>query len=408
MDSKSSLPEEKEILNAIFEHASEGIIVSNANGKIIMANPVAGKQFGYDVSQFLKMNIDDLVPNRFSKHSEHRKSYSKNPHPRSMGIGLDLHALRYDGSEFPVEISLSSFKTNNELFIVCFIIDISFRKKKEEELEIAHKEIKKLYSETENKVAERTNELAQAVTELAESKQELISALEREKDLNKLKSSFITTASHEFRTPLTAILSSISLISKYRTEEQDEKRQKHISKIKSAVGNLIEILNDFLSLSKLEEGVIRNEPVNVELKEFCNELIEEIGPMTKKGQGIKYEHSGKASISVDKQLLRNVLLNLLSNAIKYSFENKTIFLRTKINKKDFTLEITDQGIGIPSEDQKLLFNRFFRAKNATNIEGTGLGLNIVQKYVDLMGGEINFTSEQNVGTTFTVVVPIMK
>jgi PAS domain S-box-containing protein len=395
---------EIEMLDALFKHATEGIIVSDNKGQIVMINPIAEKLFGYNKEELIGKKIEVLIPRRYTeRHVNDREKYTQNPHPRSMGIGMDLFAMRKDGSEFPVEISLSNFTTSEGGFIMSFIIDITERKKQEAEIKKANEEIRSLNTELETRVAERTEELANAINELAESKQEVMRALEKEKELNELKSRFVTTASHEFRTPLATILSSVSLISRYSQPEDEDKRVKHINRIKSAVNNLTEILNDFLSLSKLEEGIIRNKPEPLELGSFIAEVAEEMKAMLKEGQKINYLLSGEEiNVSLDKQLLRNIIINLLSNAIKYSAEGKEIFFNTRKDGNILTISIRDQGMGIPEEEQPLLFERFFRAKNASNIEGTGLGLNIVKKYVELMGGEITYTSKLGEGTEFTV------
>lgn len=400
---------EIEMLDALFKHATEGIIVSDSQGKIVMINPIAEKLFGYKKDELIGKTVEILIPKRFShNHVKNRENYTQNSSPRAMGIGMDLYAIRKDGIEFPVEISLSNFKTSAGDFIMSFIVDITERKKQQIEIKIAHEEIKKLNIELENRVEERTEELAKAINKLAQSKQEVMRALEKEIELNELKSRFVTTASHEFRTPLATILSSVSLISKYNLTEEEEKRSKHINRIKSAVNNLTEILNDFLSLSKLEEGVIRNNPQEINLSEFAKDISDEMKAMLKEGQAIIYTHNGnKVSIMIDKQLLKNVIINLLSNAIKYSDEGKVITFITSNEKEGFIqISIKDNGMGIPEEDQPLLFERFFRAQNAGNIQGTGLGLNIVKKYVELLEGEISFVSKLNIGTTFNVLIPL--
>ncbi|RYD76287.1 MAG: hybrid sensor histidine kinase/response regulator [Sphingobacteriales bacterium] len=267
-------------------------------------------------------------------------------------------------------------------------------------------EIKNLNAELENRVEERTRELAEAIQELAQSKSELLKALEKEKELNEMKSRFVTMASHEFRTPLSTILSSASLIDRYKTEEDDSKRQKHITRIKGSVQNLIEILDSFLSLSKLEEGKVPYAPAEFDLKDFSEKLLEEVSSITKEGQKLIYEHQGnEKAIFEDRQIMHTILINLVSNSIKYSPEGKNIYLRTYIDGEKNAFEVQDEGIGIPLTEQKHLFERFFRAKNAINIQGTGLGLNIVKRYVDMLGGNISFTSNINSGTTFTISLP---
>lgn len=397
------MKQEIEMLDALFKHATEGIIVTGPDAEIVMINPKAEMMFGYTKDDLLSKKIETLIPNRYAKkHVKYRDGYMDKPHARGMGIGMDLFALRKDGTEFPVEVSLSSFTTSDGQYFMSFVIDITERKRQEDE-------IKALNTDLENRVTERTEELAHAMNKLAESKQEVMRALETEKELNDLKSQFITTASHEFRTPLTTILSSVALIDEYSNSEDHEKRTKNTKRIRSAVHNLTQILNDFLSLSKLEEGVVRNHPEAMNIREMATDLTDEMKGMLKAGQQLNYEHTGnRVAAELDKQLLKNVLLNLLSNAIKYSPENKNIHFNTSCNEDGIRISVTDEGIGIPKEDQPLLFERFFRAQNAGQVQGTGLGLNIVKKYIELMGGTISFTSTLNKGTTFTITFKTSK
>jgi signal transduction histidine kinase len=322
-----------------------------------------------------------------------------------MGSNMELSARRRDNSEFPVEVSLSPFTTSDGEYIVSFIIDISLRKKQEEALLEAHRQIQSLNADLEERVQLRTRELAQALEEIEQSKQEVMRALEKERQLNDMKTKFVTIASHEFRTPLATILSSASLIGRYTHAEEDEKRKKHVQRIKSTVTNLTEILNDFLSLGKLEEGQIRNVPIVFNIAEFCQELIDELRSVCKENQQIFYTHEGDSEVCIDRHLLKNVLINLLSNASKYSDAGKQIFLSSSKKEKTIHFEVQDQGIGIPEQDQAYVFDRFFRAHNSGTIQGTGLGLNIVKKYIQLMQGEIKLTSQLNQGTTVSLDLP---
>ena len=236
---------------------------------------------------------------------------------------------------------------------------------------------------------------------------EIRNTLEKEKELNELKSRFISMASHEFRTPLSTILSATNLIERQNEVGQEEKRIKYISKIKVSVKNLVGILNDFLSLSKLEEGKVISQPALFDLVEFLESLVEEIQGVKKAGQVIEFVKSqSNIDVQLDPKLLRHIVYNLLSNAIKYSQENKKISLKIDTKNTNLFIEVTDQGIGIPTEDQVHLFQRFYRAKNAANYEGTGLGLNIVRQYVLLMEGNITFKSNLDQGTTFTIELPL--
>jgi signal transduction histidine kinase len=230
--------------------------------------------------------------------------------------------------------------------------------------------------------------------------------LRREKELNEMKSRFVSLASHEFKTPLSVIQSSVSLIEKYPEAEQQDKRLKHIHRIKSNVNNLKQILNDFLSLEKLEDGIIENCPVETDLVQLVGETIHDMEETRKAGQVVHLHTEGEPrTVMVDAQLLRNVLNNLLSNAIKYSPEGSAIDCTLTYHAVTVDIAFRDRGIGIPVEERPHLFERFFRATNTTGISGTGLGLSIVRRYLDLMGGDIRLSGEPGEGSTFTVTLP---
>lgn len=270
-------------------------------------------------------------------------------------------------------------------------------------------EIKSLNIELENRVEERTLELEKVVKELQKNKEDISRALKKEIELNELKSRFVSTASHEFRTPLSTILSSASLIERYIDSGKTENSEKHIKRIKASVKNLTGILNEFLSLSKLEEGKLQQNFVVFDLVDFTKEILDEMEGLMKKGQKIHYEHSNENSIVMhDKQVYKNILFNLLSNSIKYSEENRNIFIKTDLKNNSLYLNVRDEGIGISNADKKHIFDRFFRAHNVTNTQGTGLGLNIVKKYVEILEGNVNFESELNKGTEFEIQLPLKK
>ena len=391
--------ESKEGIDALFLYATEGILVTDDKGTITKINPSAEKLFGYNLGELIGKKIEILIPSRLSeRHVHHRDRFSHNPHARSMGEGMELYGLKKNGTEFPIEISLSPYANKEGRFVIAFIVDVTVRKNSEEKL-------KNYSDELEKQVKNRTLILEEAIEELEKTKKELHKALNKERELNELKSRFVSMASHEFRTPLTTMMSSLSLVTKYSEQNDSENQSKHVGKIKASINNLTDILNDFLSVSKLEEGRVEYVPEIINLKEFIPEIISEMQSVTKKGQVIIHTYSGNDTANIDKKLLKNILFNLLSNAIKFSPEQGQIEIITLVTNTEVKILVKDNGIGISKEDQKHLFERFFRAHNATHIQGTGLGLNIVAKYAELMKASINFESEENKGTTFTITIP---
>ena len=523
---------------ALFSFATMGILIADSEGRIAAINPFALQEFGYSEEELIGKFIEQLIPSRFAKsHVHHRDQYVKHPQSRPMGIGRDLFALRKDGSEFPVEISLSSYENDGEVFVIAFVNNISARKNAD-----AH--IKKLNEELEAKVEHRTQALVETMRQLEiardnqetllsfqrtlldnagamiiatdahgiiklfnpeavaalhyaevemvnkhaitfllnkteldiqrqkieqelglfieddfqvlientkrnvheeqefycirkdgtsfptsmtiaaihdndkeltgfvaiamdisvrkKSEENLRMALEKEKELSELKSRFVTMASHEFRTPLTTILSSTNLIEQYVTEADHPKRQRHTQRIVSSVRMLTDILDDFLSAGKIEEGKIRVRFSRFDIEHTINDVLSTMTANIKKNQQFKYVHSGHKEVMLDSSLLKYIVINLISNASKFSTENAAIEIKTSCENGRTILCVKDNGIGISAEDQKHLTERFFRAANAANIQGTGLGLHIVSKYTELMEGEIACNSELGIGTEFTL------
>lgn len=399
----------------IFHSMSEGIVMVDPDGKIVVANPVAEQIFGYEKGELSGKSLEMLLPTRYrGTHVNFRNAFNADPHPRRMGFGRDLTALRKDGKEFPVEISLSYTKMKGNLLVMAFISDISQRKKAEDDLKRSEEQLIVYAAELEKKVQLRTEalnnsiaKLEKEVNERKKAEEEARKSLEKERELNELKSRFVSIASHEFRTPLSTVLSSAALINQYNEKGENDKINKHVQRIKSSVNHLTSILNDFLSLGKLEEGKVDVVPEPINIQEFLQEVREQIGAMLKPEQTMHVSCQLKHNVIVsDPRVLRNIMYNLISNAIKYSEAGKRIFIDC-IDKEDtVSFAIRDEGIGIPKEDQKHMFDRFFRASNAGNVEGTGLGLNIVRRYVELLDGKIMFTSKYGEGSTFTVEIPL--
>ena len=406
------MPAENSHLTSLFENATEGIVLTNSAGTIVLVNPAAEKMFGYNSGEIVGQPIEILIPDHIKPHHHQlREGFYQHPSNRVMGHGRDLHGRRKDGTGLPVEVSLSHYRKANELFVIAFIIDITKRKEIEQnmitqqhELERISNEIRILNAELEAKVEERTLILKEALQRLEQSRAELNEALDKERQLNEIKSRFVSLASHEFRTPLSTVLSSASLLAKYTTTEEQDKRNRHIERIKTSVKHLNDILEDFLSLGKLDAGRVESHISEFDLQEFLGEIIDDMKGLLKTGQPITLHYEGSPLIYSDKKLLKNIIINLITNAIKFSGEGGQITITANTDAEKAVIRVQDQGIGISAEDLEHLFTSFFRGSNAVNIQGTGLGLHIVKRYLDLIGGKADVESILGEGTTFIVTI----
>ena len=400
----------------VFSHATIGIVVTDSHGSIINFNRYAEKQFGYSKDEVMGKKVEILVP--AASHSVHEKDrayFHDHPLPRQMGAGRDLHAVRKDGSQFPVEISLSPYSFQERIYVIAFIVDITIRKNSEkivlqqkEELKRITREVTTLNTELEQKVEARTKMLQETLSELERSKEYLSAALENEKHTNDLKSKFVTLASHEFRTPLSTILSSAFLLEKYNDLPEPSQRMKHIQRIRNAVLGLKSILDDFLSVGKLDEGKIDTAELEItseNIHDLIQGITEDMEQLLKPGQHIVFDCRSHVTIKVDPAILKNIMINLVSNAIKFSGDDTTIHLICSADDNEFSIAVKDQGVGISGEDMKHLSERFFRGGNALHIQGTGLGLHIVKKYLELIHGRMEIQSELNTGSCFTIYLP---
>jgi len=240
------------------------------------------------------------------------------------------------------------------------------------------------------------------VTEKNKLQSGLMKALEKEKELGELKSRFVTMACHEFKTPLATILSSSFLLENYSGEDFEKEKIIHTNRIKRSVNNLTMILNEFLLLEESRVNVINS---NIDIQIFFRDLINEMEPLKQKGQSILYQHEGDETIFLDPHMLWSIVTNLVSNALKYSKQNDTITLKSEIRDRILTITGKDVGMGIPANELNQILGRFYRAKNAINFDGTGLGLHIVDKNIKLLQGKITFKSELDTGTEFIVTLP---
>lgn len=378
---------------ALFRYATMGILITDNEGVITAVNPFALNEFGYSEHELIGKRIEILIPPRFhQRHIKHHDAYFKKPHTRKMGSGVELIGIKKDHTEFPVEISLSHYRKEQAAFVIAFVTDISERKN-------AEQAIKKLNADLETTVALRT-------ADLTKTQEELKRSLAKERELSELKTRFIATASHEFRTPLSTVLSSAYLVGKYTTAEEQPKREKHLQHITSSVEMLTSILNDFLSVGRIEEGRINIRPAKFNLETFMMAVTEELKGILKDDQSIKYSHYGETDAVLDEILLKHIAINLVSNASKFSSADSLVEITTIAGNSQIILTVKDQGIGISAEDLKHLTERFFRGSNASGIQGTGLGLHIVSKYAELMDGKLECSSQPGKGTTFTITFTV--
>ncbi|MEE2772564.1 MAG: PAS domain-containing sensor histidine kinase [Bacteroidota bacterium] len=412
-----SLQQNKDIFNILFEAASEGIIVVNSSQKVVATNTAAAKMFGYEKTELLGKDLDVLVPKKYH-HSHHRHvdHFIENSEKRQMGHGRELYGVKKDGSLFPVEAGLNPFEIEGEKFVMSLVIDISIR------LE-TQRQIKELNTQLEEKIRIRTSELSESVEKLKtanldlesevkrrmEAERKIKDALQKEKELSDLKTKFLSLVSHEFKTPLSGILSSATLIGKYQKEEQQEKREKHLLTIRNKVHYLNNILNDFLSIERLDSGKGQYKFTEFSLKRLINEVVYNANITLKDGQELLYpKEQQDLLLYQDEKIVELILSNLLSNAVKYSPENTTIEFRVNVQGDRILFEVEDQGRGIPQKDQKHIFERYFRAENALLDQGTGIGLNIAKAHLENLGGSISFKSIEYKGTTFRVELPVKK
>lgn len=397
-----------------FDSLVEGICITNEEGRIVMNNSAIEEIFGYKKGELLGEKIDILIPEAHRRiHLHHFDSYLKSPKKFKKGKGREFYGLHKSGVILDLEIGLNYFFHEGNLFAKALVSDISTRKNKE-------RHIKEKNRELEQEVRNRTTQLMNAVAELEKSnlnlkeevKERVIAenrakmAFEKERELNSMQTRFISLASHEFKTPLSGILTSASLIEKYNNSSSDPKITGHVKTIKMLVVQLNNILDDFLFLEKTESENYILRLSRLKLCDLINKIVNDAKAILKEGQKIIFMPCQlPLEVWQDKKIVEIVVKNVLFNAIKYSPKNSEIKIIVKKNKV-LKIVIEDHGIGIPKEAQEHVFERFYRANNALPVQGTGLGLNVAKRYIEKLSGSIEIQSEEHKGTKVEIVFPI--
>ncbi|MCK0159244.1 PAS domain-containing sensor histidine kinase [Allomuricauda sp. F6463D] len=364
----------------IFDESLNEIFVFDTSSFVfINVNRGAQLNLGYTMEELNKMSVLDIKPDVGLETMKRLLSPLLSKRKQKV-IFESLHK-RKDGTTYPVEVHLQLSFIGKRQVCVAIVLDITERKNYTKQLE--------------DTVAERTQQLQEA--------------LKAEKKLNELKTKFLSLVSHEFKTPLTSILTSTSLLGKYTESDQQEKRDKHIVTIKSKVKHLDNILTDFLSIERLELGKVSYTITTFPLSKLINEVVYDSNTLLKEGQRIRYPNNiDGVVVEFDEKILGLALSNLVHNAIKYSPEDTDIELKVSQEREQLNIQVVDEGFGIPSEDQPFVFDRYFRASNVLTVQGTGIGLNTVRQHMHNLDANITFKSKYGSGSTFTLHIPINK
>jgi hypothetical protein len=407
----------QDIFNILFETIPGGIFIVDQDTNIVAVNDVAEKMFGYKKGELLNQPKDILLPKRYLTTHKNQLNYFANQISKGKNTrGLYLFGLKKNNTEFPLEISINPFTIYEKEYLMALVIDMTIRRETEKKIDsikvVLEEKVKKGTAELQNTIKQLKEVNLNYKKELnrrIEIETKLKEALKKEKELNELKSKFLSLVSHEFKTPLSGILTSAILLEKYQLTEDQKKRDKHLKTITDKVQYLNNVLNDFIALERLDSSNENYKFKTFNLSKVINEVVYNANMLLKSGQHINIPlNSADYVLYQDEKILELILSVLIYNAIKYSPENSEIDLEISRNTKNIIFTIKDQGIGIPKNDQKFVYNRYFRAENVLNIQGTGIGLNIVKEHLKNLGGSINFISTENKGSVFYVELPIIK
>jgi PAS domain S-box-containing protein len=407
-EAEEALRESQQLLSSITHNISEGIYRSTPTKGLVYVNDAFVKMFGYSsMEEILQLPSAKLYAN---------------PKDRQRLIGMidregsfanqEVEFVRKDGSHFwglASSLGIQDAKTKAFIYFDGAITDITERKRMEQELQSLNEEL-------EQRIAERTAELRAANEQLAKdievrarAEAELLKSLAMEKELGRLKSNFVSMVSHEFRTPLGIIMSSAEILERYFERLRPEQRKDQLQSIHKSVRRMASLMEEVLLLAKVEAGKMEYKPVALDLAGFCRRVKDEVESATERRCPIvlREPELGEEALG-DESLLRHIFTNLLANAVKYSRAGAAVRFEIEQRNGDACFRVEDEGAGIPAGDQAHLFKAFYRGQNVTHLPGTGLGLVIVKRCVDLHGGRISFVSTEGRGTTFTVTLPLFR
>lgn len=351
----------KDHVESILNSSPAALVMVKNDGRVQQINPAFSQSFDYVDDEAFRMPLSLCVqpPEVFT---EALNNAIEEHQPQR----LEVLGVRKDGTTFAADLMIAPINKNDPTSLICSFRDISERKAMEENLR---------------------------------------QALEKEKELNELKSRFVSMVSHEFRTPLATIQSSTDIIKHYADRMTPERRNEHLEKVQAQVMRLTDMMEDILTMSRAETVGLELRTAPTEFETFCRGIAAEMQTLSPR-HTVSFGSTGQARLlTIDPKLMRQALMNLLHNAVKYSAQKTTVRLHVQFADDGVQVSVTDEGIGIPEEDQRHLFEAFHRATNVGNTPGTGIGLVIVKQVVDLHGGSLSVTSQINIGTTFTVHLP---
>lgn len=368
--------EDKEIIEALFLYATEGILISNKKGEIIRVNPSAEKMFGYEKGELIGKKIEVLIPQRVShKHETHREDFNKHPHPRSMGAGMNLFAKRKDDSEFAVEISLSPYTKENDYFVIAFIIDITVRKKIEDDIR--------------------------------RKKEDLELLTEHLKESNKELENFAYISSHDLQEPLRKIQSFGDRLKTAESDHFSEKGKDYLDRILNAAERMQNLINDLLAFSRLSTRA--QVFSSVDLNKVMNDVVSDM-EVTIEKTGSKIVAEDLPTIVAEPTQMRQLFQNLISNAIKFRKEDEPSVIKiyakpSTVSNNLIDILFEDNGIGFEEKYIEKIFTIFQRLEGK-KYEGSGIGLAICRKIAIFHGGNITASSQPGKGSTFIVTLAI--